>query len=60
MLRKVSGWIIRKLNSLNLRLTLKVFHNVQKAVIYVRMITELHFDLIEIAQSVLQKIKSAS
>ena len=47
-------------HGLNLRLALKVFHNVQKAVIYVRMITELHFDLIEIGQSVLQKIKSVS
>ena len=37
----------------NSRLTLEVFHDVQKAVVYVRMVTELYFHLIEIAQGVL-------
>jgi hypothetical protein len=41
-------------------LTLEVLHDVQKAVVDIRVVTELYFYLIEIAQSVLQKIKRVS
>ena len=41
-------------------MALKVLHDVQKAVIYLWVVTELNFDLVKIAQSILRKTKRVS
>jgi len=37
----------------NIRLTLEIFHNIQKPVVDIRLVGELHFDLIKVAEGIL-------
>lgn len=40
----------------NLRLTFEVFHDIEKLVVNIWLVGELHLDLVEIAQSILDWI----
>lgn len=51
--RGVRGDVISSKKFRHLRLTLEVLHDVQEPIIHIRLINELNFDLIEIAQSIL-------
>lgn len=48
---RLSMWM--KEDKACLRLTLEVFHDIEKSVIHVGLIAEAHFDLVEVAQSIL-------
>lgn len=53
--------IINALNcsSLHPRLALEIFHDVEEPIVYVRVVVELHLDLVEVAQRILVKMGSA-
>jgi hypothetical protein len=40
-------------------LTLEIFHDVKKPIIYVRVVVELDLDLVEVTQRILEKTGSA-
>lgn len=44
---------------LSLRLTFEVFHNIQEFIVHVWLVGKLHFDLVEIAKSILCKLELA-
>jgi len=46
-------WVKDFLNSVNLRLTLKVFHNIKKSIVDIWLFDKLNFHLVKITEGIL-------